>query len=209
MDHRDACTSQHWPAVPTCFFLFSVQIRAKAASRCRTIALRIRANLSQGGWLGKSGAHISSNARLTCLGGSNFFGLLPVLNIGTRSIPLNDVSRSSRSGTARSRNRRYTPSARRTRSSVSPRFPRRQSRSPLVHELCAVFGMMRGLPAPASSVLQRETRIFQPTSIEEITRTIGQSAPGQRGNCVDNAVEVGLLRLGFPETTCVFWTSRW
>src|SRR6266850_1714251 len=50
-------------------------------------------NLSRVGRLGKSGAHISANTRLTSLRGSNFLRLLPIFNIGIRSIPSNDVSR--------------------------------------------------------------------------------------------------------------------
>src|SRR5919108_5791350 len=42
-------------------------------------------NLSRVGWLGKSGAHISANTRLTCLRGSNFLHLLAVLDVGARS----------------------------------------------------------------------------------------------------------------------------
>src|SRR6266550_4210500 len=49
-------------------------------------------NLSRVGWPGKSGAHISANTRLTCLRGSNFLRLLPVLDVGIRSIPLNNIS---------------------------------------------------------------------------------------------------------------------
>src|SRR6266540_6237068 len=42
-------------------------------------------DLTRVGWIGKSGAHISANTRLTSLRRSNFLRLLPVLDIGIRS----------------------------------------------------------------------------------------------------------------------------
>src|SRR5437016_2853435 len=125
-------------------------------------------NLSRVGWPGKSGAHISANTRLTCLRGSNFLRLLPVLDVGTRSIPFDDVSFlvAQRHG-AEQEPARFPVSPPQACFSLQ-RFPGRQGRAPLVHEPCTVFRMNRGLPALAQSVLQRETRIFQPTLIEEI-----------------------------------------
>ncbi len=49
--------------------------------------------LFRANWLGKSSAHIGTNARLMCLRGANFLRLLPILDVGAYSIPSDDISR--------------------------------------------------------------------------------------------------------------------
>src|SRR5258706_229367 len=61
-----------------------------------------------------------------------------------------------------------------------------QGRAPLLDDSGHIFGMNRCRPAPALHVLQSETQIFQPTSIEEINVTVRQSGMDQSGSCVDD-----------------------
>jgi hypothetical protein len=50
-------------------------------------------------------------------------------------------------------------------------------------------------------MLQRETRIFQPTLIEEISRTVRPSDPDHHWYCIDSESKVifGLLQLGIEQ----------
>src|SRR6185369_4875438 len=55
--------------------------------------------------------------------------------------------------------------------------------------------MESNLPAPTMRLFRRETRVFMPTSIEELVGSVGQIAPSQCGNCIDDGDEIVLARL--------------
>src|SRR5262245_253359 len=55
--------------------------------------------------------------------------------------------------------------------------------------------MKRGLPAPTVRLLRRETRIFMPTFVKELVRTIGQIAPRERGNGINHLSKFGFRLL--------------
>src|SRR6266404_1815077 len=116
----------------------------------------------------------------------DLFSALSVLDIGTCSVPFNDLSQLVA--------QRHCADEQPAKFPVSPpqacfsfqRFPSSQGRPPLFQEPCKILLMNCNFPAPIQPVLQRETRIFQPTLILELSGTVRQSAPDQSGNCIDN-----------------------
>jgi hypothetical protein len=112
------------------------------------------------------------------------FRQLSLLDVGTRSVPFHDVSLR----VAQRHSAQHEPAI----FPVSPpqpcflleRLSSRQGRAPLVD--CAVFGMKCIHPAPAAAFLQRETGIVPETLIQKISRAVGEFAPDQRGDCVDD-----------------------
>src|SRR4030095_13367799 len=95
----------------------------------------------RGSWFGKSAVHISANTRLTSLRGSNFLRLLPIFDIGIRSIPLNNISQfvSQRHGAAQEP--AIFPLSPAKACSSLDRFPSRHSRAPRLHQLRRVLAL--------------------------------------------------------------------
>src|SRR5262249_41497531 len=55
--------------------------------------------------------------------------------------------------------------------------------------------MKRGLPAPTMRLLRRETRIFMPTFVKKLVRTIREIAPRERGNGINHLPKFGFRLL--------------
>src|SRR5882724_10996800 len=112
--------------------------------------------------------------------------LLAVLDVGRRSIPLDDISELVPQRHYAQQEPPIFPVNPPQARFLLERLSSRQRCAPLLHQRCAVLGMPRSRPAPALYVLQRETRIFEQTLIAEVDRAVRQSAPNQRRDCVDN-----------------------
>src|SRR5437870_3222356 len=92
---------------------------------------------------------------------------------------------SSRTGSNRAKTQRNAPSWRRRRPSNSPLL-RRHDLGPLLAQLRKVFGVNRRLPSLPSGLVCRDTRIVLPTLVHEFVRAVGELAPGDRRDGVEN-----------------------
>src|SRR5215469_7063224 len=65
-----------------------------------------------------------------------------------------------------------------------------------------------GLPAPTVRFFRGETGIFMPTFVEELVGTVGEIAPCQCGDRIDDGCEIALARLQSLFRTCVGDSKR-
>src|SRR6266436_9626775 len=92
---------------------------------------------------------------------------------------------SSRSGSARKRNHRYSPSKRLTRPSISPGCSEASSAchlpiTPPNHQ------DERRPSIPAAQLFSRKTRVVVPSPVSELDGTVRQTGPCHRGDRVDH-----------------------
>src|SRR5206468_10138912 len=116
------------------------------------------------------------------------FGPLSVVDVGSRSVPFDDVPlRIAQRHSAQHEPAILPVSAPQT-CFLLERLSSRQSRAPLVDG--AVFGMKCVHPTPAAALFQGEAGVVSEALIQKIRRPVGQFAPGQRGNGVDDEAEL-------------------
>jgi hypothetical protein len=65
----------------------------------------------------------------------------------------------------------------------------RQKAEPCSHESLYVVGVNGGLPALTQGLVKRETRIVDPSLVDEFYRAIGPAGQGQHGNQFDHLAE--------------------
>src|SRR5580700_7106287 len=103
-------------------------------------------------------------------------GPLPIFDIGSRAVPLNDAACFVA--------QRHVPKKHQTVFSISS--PKsgfsfegsagRQRRAPFAHGVLNVFWVKYIGPSPSLNIFQRDTHIFQPALVEEIDIAVGTSA---------------------------------
>src|SRR5882672_4338025 len=69
------------------------------------------------------------------------------------------------------------------------RFSDAQDRAPVVRHSCGVVRMNRGRPVPAYRLFQGKARVLQPAIVEEVDRAVGQRAPNDGRDHVDDKPE--------------------
>jgi len=135
------------------------------------------------------------------------FRPLAVFDIGVCAVQLDDLSSSSRTGSARQRNHRYSPSNRRRRASTSTGFPKQRApekgSSPV-----ACRRVNRDVPTRTVSLRRRETGVVVPAEIEKVLGAVGQPAPGKNGEVVDHSPTFGFRLLELAEVHLGFVPRR-
>src|SRR5262249_56529700 len=132
----------------------------------------------------------------------SFLLALPVLDVGARCIPSDDISLL----VARWRGTRKDPAIGTIRAAHPvfslERLPSHQGGPPLVHDLRRLIRMDQGVVAPAklfnrmTGVLQRRlTEVLQRRSIAEIELPVGPCPPDHHRYCVDHELELSLRLL--------------
>ncbi len=118
--------------------------------------------------------------------------LLAVLDIGTRSVPLDNISLliAQRHGTDQ-KPAIFPVSAAQTHF-ILGRFPGCHVRSPHFHDPRNIFGM-NWASWFFYKLFQRKSAIVRPTLIEEINHAVRPNTPGHGGNCIDDKPEMFLL----------------
>src|SRR5258706_14794580 len=112
-------------------------------------------------------------------------GTPSVLNVGSCSIPFNNFSQLVAQRHSAMHEPAICPVCPPHSRLFLERLPGRKGCPPFF--LCAIFGMKcLPHPAPSQSFFHRETRVFPETLIQEISRAIGQFAPHQRRECVND-----------------------
>jgi hypothetical protein len=110
---------------------------------------------------------------------------LAILDVGIRSIPSDDVAASVTQGLGAKQEPTIRPVA-----APHPRFglarpPSPEDRAPRVRQARHVVRVNRESPAPSLRLLQGQTRILVPSSIEEVGVAIRPGAPRQCGDRVN------------------------
>src|SRR6266566_5334037 len=112
---------------------------------------------------------------------------LSVFDVDRRSVPFDDVSPLAQRHGAQ-QGPAILPVSPPQACFLLERFASRQGRAPVVHR--AVFGMKCIHPAPAPSLLQRETRILPKTLIQKLSGAVGGLPPDHGGNRVDDEAKL-------------------
>src|SRR5258708_22042949 len=108
------------------------------------------------------------------------FALLSVLDIGTRTIPLDDISQLIAQRYGAYKEPAIFPVSAAQAHFILTRLPSGHVHRPLAHYAREVF-WMNCASRPFKCLLQREARIFPPTLIAKINGPDRQNAPGHQG----------------------------
>ena len=125
------------------------------------------------------------------------FGPFSVLDIDTCSIPSDNISLRIAEVHAAMKHPAIFPIRPPDTCFMLERLPRRQGRAPPFHHCCNVVGMKGRHPFPALQILEPKTDVVQPSLIEVIKVTVGQTGVDERGNRVDKKLKVHGLGFGF------------
>ncbi len=122
------------------------------------------------------------------------FRLLALLNVETRSIPLDDVAVRIAKWHFPVEHPAVFSIRAADSSFVFEDFSSREAGSPLGHNPLNVLRVNHSCPIPASHFVQSDAQVFEPRSIEVIEVTVGPGCVNQRRNRVDQ--ELGIQTLG-------------
>ena len=131
-------------------------------------------------------------ASLQLLGASAelFFGSLAVLNVNTRSIPLDNVAVLVAHGYFVVQHPAIFAVRPPDACFMQEGFTTGQGRAPLLNDSFDIVGMNARRPFPALQLFQRPTYILQPSLIEEIEVAVGQTGVNQAGGRIDQELKV-------------------
>src|SRR6266480_4872215 len=110
---------------------------------------------------------------------------LAVLDIDSRSVPLDDISLLIAQRHGADQDPAIYPVGAPQTQFILALFPDSHVRTPLFHDPWGIF-WMNCAHRICKSLLQRQARVFKPTLIGEIKSAVRQQSPDHHGDCVDH-----------------------
>src|SRR5580700_9682577 len=126
-----------------------------------------------------------------------FFGSLAILNIDTRSIPLDNLAAPVAHCYFVVQHPAIFAVCAQNASFMKEGFAAGQRRAPLFHDFFDVLGMDERCPLPALQIPERPPYVHEPCLIEEIEVAVGPARMNQAGSRIDEELKVrGLIPSG-------------